>query len=167
MARAARIANRKEARAPAASRPAGLGRVLGFMRVLWAVDHGLTQVSKRMHRSLGVTGPQRLVIRLVGQSPGMSAGALAETLHLHPSTLTGVLKRLQDRGAIERTADPTDARRAQLRLTRKGERLDALRAGTVEARIRAALARIRDEDLAVAERVLLRIAGSLSTETVT
>ena len=93
----------------------------------------------------------------------MSAGELAETLHLHPGTVTGVLKRLQDRGTIERSADPADARRARLRLTRKGEKLDTIRAGTVEARIRAALAGISDEDLAVTERVLTRVADSLST----
>jgi len=131
------------------------------MRLLWAVDHGLTQISKRMHRSMGVTGPQRLVIRLAGQSPGLSAGALAETLHLHPSTLTGILRRLQQRGVLVRTADPVDARRAVLRLTKKGERLDQVRAGTVEARVRAALGGISDDDLAAAERVLKRVASSL------
>ena len=42
-----------------------LGRVLEFMRVLWAVDHALQSTSKWMEVRLGVTGPQRLVIRIV------------------------------------------------------------------------------------------------------
>jgi MarR family transcriptional regulator, organic hydroperoxide resistance regulator len=145
--------------------PVPLGRVLGFMRLLWAVDHGLTQVSKRMHSSIGVTGPQRLVIRLAGQSPGLSAGALAATLHLHPSTMTGILKRLQASGFLERSADPLDGRRAVLRLTKKGERLDLIRAGTVEARVRVALTGVSDHDLAAAERVLTRITASMSGKT--
>ena len=71
------------------------------MRLLWAVDHGLQRRSKRMAATLGVTGPQRLVIRIVGRFPGISAGRLASILHLHPSTLTGILRRLE-RGGCSR-----------------------------------------------------------------
>lgn len=140
---------------------ASLGRVLDFMRLLWAVDHGLTRISKRMERTLGVTGPQRLVVRLVGHWPGISAGALAQTLHVHPSTLTGVLRRLTDRGALERRQDPVDARRALFHLTRRGQDLDELRSGTVEARVRAALVSIPDADVAATARVLARLAEAL------
>lgn len=146
------------------SSEASLGRVLGFLQLLWAVDHGLTRISKRMQRTHGVTGPQRLVVRLVGQRPGISAGELAELLHLHPSTLTGVLRRLTERGAIARTQDPADTRRALFRLTAKGLACDALRSGTVETRVRSALASVPGEDLAAATRVLSRLARALSDE---
>jgi DNA-binding MarR family transcriptional regulator len=139
-----------------------LGSVLTFLRLLWAVDHGLTSISKRMRRSMGVTGQQRLVVKLVGQHPGISAGALAGILHVHPSTLTGVLRRLVERGALERIRDPADTRRALFRLTRKGRELDCLRSGTVEAHVRAALASMSDEDIAVASSVLSRLARALS-----
>lgn len=139
-----------------------LGRVLDFMRLMWAVNHGLTQMSKHMERTLGVTGPQRLVVRIVGQRPGISAGALAEVLHVHPSTLTGILQRLTARGAIDRTRDPRDTRRSLFRLTRKGLEFYALRAGTVEACVRAALASFSGEDLGTAGRVLGRLAEALS-----
>src|SRR5512141_2564461 len=90
---------------PSPGARASLGRVLDFMRLLWAVDHGLTRVSRRMERTIGVTGPQRMVVRLVGHRPGISAGDLARTLHVHPSTLTEVFRRLTDRGILERTQD--------------------------------------------------------------
>src|SRR5262245_29554389 len=91
-----------------------LGDVLEFMRVLWAVDHALQSTSKRMESTLGVTGPQRLVIRIVGRFPGVAAGQLARILHVHPSTLTGILKRLEQRAVISRQSDPEDALRAVL-----------------------------------------------------
>jgi hypothetical protein len=47
-----------------------LGDILDFMRLLWAVDHGLHSTSKRMNTSIGVTGPQRLVLRMTGKFPG-------------------------------------------------------------------------------------------------
>src|ERR687888_5890 len=76
------------------NRPAArqLGPVLDFMQRLWAVAHELQSISKRMDAHLGVTGPQRLVVRILGRRPGLSAGELAAILHLHPSTLTGVLR---------------------------------------------------------------------------
>jgi MarR family transcriptional regulator, organic hydroperoxide resistance regulator len=149
---------------PRAGSRASLGRVLDFMRLLWAVDHGLTRVSRRMERTVGVTGPQRMVVRLVGQHPGISAGDLARTLHVHPSTLTEVLRRLTERGALERAQDPADARRALFRLTRKGLELDAQRRGTGEARVRVALASLSDADLGAAARVLARLAQALASE---
>jgi MarR family transcriptional regulator, organic hydroperoxide resistance regulator len=144
--------------------PGSLGRVLDFMRLLWAVDHGLTRISRKMEGTKGVTGPQRLVVRLVGHRPGISAGALARTLCLHPSTLTEVLRRLATRGVLLRTEDPADARRALFHLTSKGLAIDASRSGTVESRVQAALRSLSSEDLAAASRVLVRIAGALSAQ---
>jgi DNA-binding MarR family transcriptional regulator len=119
-----------------------LGPVLEFMRALWALDHALQSASKRMETRLGVTAPQRLVVRIVGRFPGISAGEVAEILHVHPSTLTGVLKRLEARGVVTRRADPKDGRRALLALTARGRQLDALRSGTVEAVVRRVLQRL-------------------------
>ena len=141
-----------------------LGRVLEFMRVLWAVDHALQSTSKWMEVRLGITGPQRLVIRMIGCFPGVSAGALASLLHVHPSTLTGVLRRLTDRGAIRRTADPHDSRRALFSLTTRGLRVDRLRSGTVEAAITRALGRAPARNLAAARGMLTRVALELDRE---
>lgn len=119
-----------------------LGPVLDFMRVLWALDHSLQSASKRMEATLGVTAPQRLVVRIVGRYPGISAGHISEILHLHPSTLTGILQRLEERSLVVRRPDPEDARRALFELTAGGREVDELRSGTVEAAVRRALRRL-------------------------
>ena len=56
-----------------------------------------------MDDAFGVTGPQRLVIRIVGRFPGIPAGQLAATLRIHPSTVSDVVQRLERRGLIQRT----------------------------------------------------------------
>ena len=91
--------------------------------------HGLEKISKRMIGAIGVTGPQRLVLRVVGLFPGLSAGDLATILHIHPSTLTGVLQRLVAQGLLQRVDDPRDRRRAILRLTASGTRANAVKRG--------------------------------------
>src|SRR5258708_17032792 len=83
-----------------------LGAVLDFMRLLWAVDHALQSSSKRMEATYGITGPQRLVVRIVGRFPGIAAGRAAEVLHVHPSTLTGILKRLESPAIPPRHSHP-------------------------------------------------------------
>ena len=144
-------------RAPDEPAATVLPDVLRFMQVLWRVVHGLEQASKRMASTHGVTGPQRLVLRLVGLQPGISAGGLAAILHVHPSTLTGVLRRLQAQGMLARRADPGDRRRAVLRLTAKGRRVNDIRRGTIEAAVDRALRDIPSRDRASAGRVLAAI----------
>jgi len=139
-----------------------LGQVLEFMQALWAVDHELQSSSKRQEATTGVTGPQRLVIRIVGRFPGIAAGQVSEILHLHPSTLTGVLKRLEAHGLLERRADPADARRARLALTAQGRTIDSARGGTVEAGVRRALSKLPPRAVAAAREVLERLASELS-----
>ena len=140
----------------------GLGEVIEFMRLLWAVDHGLEACSKQMDTVFGVTGPQRLVIRIVGRHPGIAAGRIAEILHVHPSTLTGVLGRLVDRGIVTRRTDPADARRALFGLTAQGRKLDEVRSGTIEAKVRRALGRLQPREVLVARKVLTAVAESLA-----
>ena len=148
----------------ASSAPASLDLpdVLEFMQLLWAVGHGLEKTSKRMSGEIGVTGPQRLVLRVVGLFPGMSAGDLASVLHVHPSTLTGVLQRLVDQRLLARADDPDDRRRAVLRLTPKGARANAVRRGTVETAVAEALSGVSARDRAAARRVLERVARYLA-----
>jgi DNA-binding MarR family transcriptional regulator len=141
--------------------PAVLPDVLTFMQLLWAVGHGLERSSKRMSRALGVTGPQRLVVRVVGLFPGLSAGDLATIMHVHPSTLTGVLQRLTSQKLLSRIDDPRDRRRAILRLTRSGRRVNAVRAGTVESAVAAALTGVSPVDRVATTRVLQRLARYL------
>ncbi len=117
------------------------GETLLFMHQLWELMHALQVRSKRMARTLGVTGPQRLVIRLVGQTPNITARELAMTLGIHPSTLTGVLARLEATRLIERTPDRDDRRRARFALTTSGRQIDRTKRGTVEAAVRRALDR--------------------------
>lgn len=144
--------------------PPPLGPELEFLRVLWAVDHALQTRSKRMLVDVGVTGPQRLVLRIVGQRPGISAGELAGILHVHPSTLTGVLARLVAARLVVRRTDEADRRRALFELTPAGRRLESSFEGTVEGAVRRTLAARPPAAVAATTRTLELLASQLSAE---
>jgi len=139
-----------------------LDPALRFMQLMWSVEHALHKVSKRMASVLGLTGPQRLAIRIIGRSPGMAAGQLAVLMHLDPSTVTGILRRLERAHLIRREADPADARRARLHLTAKARTIDRRTAGTIEAAVRRALASLPAHEVDAAGRVLSALADTLN-----
>jgi DNA-binding MarR family transcriptional regulator len=60
--------------------------------------HGLKMTSNRMHSFLGVTGQQRVVLRVIGLLPGVSGKEIAATLQVRPSTLAVMLQRLLMQG---------------------------------------------------------------------
>jgi len=140
------------------------GPVLDFLRRLWALDHALHKASKRMERTLGLTGPQRLVLRVVAQMPGASAGELAAVLHVHKSTLTGIVQRLERRRSLRRLADARDARRARFRVTVAGRGLARPRAGTIEATISRLLAQTSRAQIDACAGVLGAAAAALDRD---
>jgi DNA-binding MarR family transcriptional regulator len=139
-----------------------LDPVLDFMRLLWSVEHGLERLSKRMGSELGITGPQRLVLRIIGQFPDISAGDLSEIVRLHPSTMTGILQRLADRGLIERRRDPSDSRRARLRIRPTALKFTRSARLTVEKAVTHALDHSGPARVRAARRVLTEVARRLN-----
>ncbi len=141
-----------------------LGNVLDFMRVLWSLNHELDSMSKQMDTTFGVTGPQRLVLRIVGRMPGIAPGNLAKVLRVHPSTLTGILQRLVERDLVQRRSDPDDRRRSLLSLTPRGKAIDALRGGTVESAIQRALRTVTRRKLQVVVEFVELLTQTLEEE---
>jgi DNA-binding MarR family transcriptional regulator len=131
------------------------------MRLIWAIDHGLHKVSKRMARTLGATAPQRLVVRLLGRFPGLTVAGLAESMHLDISTVSVVLKKLEARRLVTRRIDPLDRRRARLGLTPRGRALGVEGSGTVEAAVQRTLGRLPARKIDHAREVLADLAASL------
>jgi DNA-binding MarR family transcriptional regulator len=138
-----------------------LDPVLDFLRVLWSIEHRLQAASKRMDAKFGITGPQRLVLRIVSRFPGISAGELAAIVHLHPSTITGVVQRLVDKGLLARDRDPEDTRRVRLRPRAASARYTRQAAGTVEGAVASVLRRVSAARLRQARRVLEAISSAL------
>jgi MarR family transcriptional regulator, organic hydroperoxide resistance regulator len=140
------------------SSPADADRVLQFMRLIWAVDHELERCSKRMEMTHGLTVGQRMTLLMIHRNPDASATALALLMHVHPGTMSGMLKRLETAGFITRRGHLADARRYVLSLTPKGVAANRRRDGTFESAASDLLQAHSVNDIAAAERVL----GSLS-----
>jgi MarR family transcriptional regulator, organic hydroperoxide resistance regulator len=88
----------------------------------------LLELVGRMHQrfattalELGLTPPQMGVLKTLDDPSPM--GRLASELHCDASNVTWMTDRLEERGLVERTADPLDRRVKRLVLTEKGRQL--------------------------------------------
>ena len=138
-----------------------VGDAIDFLRLIWSVDHALQRRSKAMAATLGITGPRRLVIRIIGRFPSIHAKQLADILHLHPSSLTALLKRLERRHLVRRWPDERDRRRWLLGLTRQGQALNRETPGTIEAAVQRVLKTTTRENLDATRAVLGKLAREL------
>ena len=139
-------------------------RVLRFMRLIWAVDHQLERCSKRMEATHGLTVGQRMTLLLIGRYPEASATDLASLMHVHPGTMSGMLKRLAAAGFIARRGHQDDARRFVLSLTPQGVAANRRRDGTFESAARDVMRTHGVNELRAAERVLAALSARLSED---
>ena len=74
---------------------------------------------------LGVTYPQYLVLSALWEGDGQTITAIADRLALEPSSITPLVKRLEQAGLLGRKRNPADERQVHVRLTDKGRNLRA------------------------------------------
>ncbi len=136
--------------------------VVDVLQVLWAFAHALESRSKRMHRDLGITGPQRLLLRIVGESPGCGPGAAARRLSIDPGTASRLAAGLVRQKLVRREVDRVDGRRQHLTLTARGKALNGRHGGTVEGAVREALAGATPGEVRLARKFIRRLTESLT-----
>ncbi|MGY1620392.1 MarR family winged helix-turn-helix transcriptional regulator [Geodermatophilus sp. SYSU D00691] len=101
-----------------------------------------------------LTPHQARALRVVTGRDGTRLSELAEALHIAPRSATEVVDGLEERGLVERTADPRDRRAVVVRPTATGRRVrgevDTARA----ADSRELFGRLPTADRAALERIL-------------
>ncbi len=139
-----------------------LGATLSFLSSIWRLNHCLERASKHMESRIGVTGQQRMVIRVIGRYPRITPGQVARALWIDAGTLSAALKRLEARKLVRRERDANDRRRVMLQLTEAGAVYDVPTAATVEAAVEAALANEPVEASAEARRFIEALAKRIN-----
>jgi len=140
------------------------GATLHFLRALWQLNHALESASRRMKRTYGVTGPERLFIRIVGEHPGITPSELADAISVDRSTVTPLLKHLGARKIVRRSRNPVDGRSVHLTLLAAGARIDGMGAGTIESCVHDVIASSEAYDVATAVALLVRMSQRLNAK---
>src|SRR5688572_13402577 len=102
-------------------RPPPRDRLLSEVPVLVReVIEAASLLGTHLWLQIDVTVPQReLLVALNARGP-LRPGYLAKAIGVSSASVTGILDRLEERGYIERVADPSDRRATSVRLTPAG-----------------------------------------------
>jgi len=103
--------------------PLPLDGQLGFG--LYSAFMAVNRVYKPWLDRLGLTYPQYLVLCVLWEDDDQSIGGIATRLDLEPSTITPLVKRLEQAGQVVRTRNPSDERQVKVTLTEQGRLLRA------------------------------------------
>jgi DNA-binding MarR family transcriptional regulator len=147
------------AQASAADRDHERLRQPGVAYLLSVVGTASSQRWGERMRQLSLDPREVVVLRMVAADPGRTQRSLAPALDVRTSHLVAVIDGLEQRGLIERRANPNDRRAHALYLTPRGHTVlgDVMRVSAEhEAELTAGLSAV---DRAALEELLSRIAG--------
>lgn len=115
-------------------------------------------IAKRYARTFDLTIPEWRIIAVLGRRPGLTAKEIAEATEMDKVAVSRAVARLVRKRRLKALADPEDARRQRLSLTREGEELHAriapIALETEEKLLAALSARERRELDALIDRLL-------------
>lgn len=107
--------------------------------------------------SEGLTPAQFFAMARLRERGELSQNLLGRMSAMDPATIQGVIKRLSERGHIDRLPDPNDRRRMILRLTPKGEKLIDSLLGAIEAATAQVLSPLSADEQKALQDYLQRI----------
>lgn len=137
-----------------------LGRLLG------QCEHRMRMVMDRSLRQYGVTPAQcRALMYLHRQPEPVTQRQLEQYMAVKPSTINGIVGRLEEKGLLTRDACPQDARCRVLRLTEEGLRFRSDFIRIAQDTNRQMEQGFSPEELAALHRYLERVAQNLTAQT--
>ena len=140
-----------------------LAEVVNSMRRLFKA---IQEYSKAIFRRTGLSGPQVWALTVLDNEPDLSLSELSERLFAHPSTVSGIVARLVQRGAVTRIVDREDRRGIRLALTPSGRRLLRKSPPPVQLGLRRALEALPSRQLRQLRRSLQQVVAETAARQV-
>lgn len=129
-------------------------RVLrSIRRIIRCVDLNSKQLESTRH----ITAPQLVCLRALVHARQMSAKHLAGEIHVSPSTMVGILDRLEEKGLVERERSRHDRRVVWVRPTEKGALLAEQTPSPLQDRLAEGLAQLPELEQAAIALALERV----------
>lgn len=129
-------------------------RVLqALRRIIRAVDLH----SRKLAAQHKVTWPQLVCLLSVDEHEPVTPSAIARHVHLSPSTVIGILDRLEAKELVRRERDLKDRRLVHVTLTEQGRALVVSAPSPLQERLAAAMNELPEAELAMIAGALERI----------
>ena len=136
------------------------------MQSLRRIFKALQDYSQEVSSSFGITGPQLWALKTLSRHDGLALGDLSRQMYLHPSTITGVIDRLERKGYVARDRDRNDRRVVKVKLTPGGEELVAKAPNPVQGKMIYGLRKMKKSELTVIYESVRKLAEIAEAENV-
>ena len=93
------------------------------MQALRRIFKAIQDYSQDVYTQFGITGPQLWVLKTIAENGSLPLGELSKKMYLHPSTITRVVDRMEQKGYMQRERSKEDRRVISVCLTPVGEAL--------------------------------------------
>lgn len=121
----------------------------------------VTEADKRL-APLGLTAAQYAVVLMLAQSDASTSSELCRLMDYDRGAMTRLLQRLEGKGVVTRSQDPSDRRVQILKLTDKGKRLHGQVQPTIDRLHAQALSGLDEDQAKVLATLLCRVIHNLA-----
>lgn len=99
----------------------GLG--LEILKDLRKITRAIDLNSKKLSSENNLTSPQILSLLAVYQKGSLTLAEIADEVHLSPSTMVGIIDRLESKNLLVRERSKTDRRQVMINITEEGKKV--------------------------------------------
>ncbi len=136
--------------------------VQSLRRIVKTIQNYSQQVSSEF----GVTGPQLWALKAILERGVLPLGQLSKKMYLHPSTVTGVIDRLESKGYVVRGRDAADRRVVTVSLTLAGKELAKKAPNPVQGKMIYGLRKLKRDELHVIYESIRKLTEIVEAENV-
>jgi MarR family transcriptional regulator, organic hydroperoxide resistance regulator len=118
-----------------------------IMQSLRRIVKAIQDYSHEVSGRFGVTGPQLWALKTISREGSLPLGELSKKMYLDPSTISGVIDRLESKGYVMRDRNQEDRRVVKVRLTPTGQSLVEKAPSPAQGKMIHGLRRLSEDEL--------------------
>ncbi len=120
--------------------------------------------SQDVSSTFGITGPQLWALKTISAEDALPLGILSKKMYLHPSTVTGVVDRLETKGYVMRSRDPNDRRIVNVQLTPRGKEVVKKAPSPVQGKLIYGLRKLKRSEVDAIYQSVLKLVEIVDAE---
>lgn len=137
---------------------------LRILQALRRITRAVALHSRQLSACSHITGPQLICLRTIIDKGPLTATAISRAVHVSPSTVVGILDRLEDKGLITRERGRVDRRIVFVTATEAGQQLARDTPSPLQQKLAESLKALPELEQATITLSLERVVGLIEAD---
>lgn len=138
---------------------------LRILRALRRITRSIALHSRQLAAGSNITSPQLVCLRTVIEKGPLTATMISREMHVSPSTVVGVLDRLEDKGFVVRERSREDRRIVYVSATEAGKELAQSTPSPLQQKLGDALQQLPETEQLQITTALERVVALIDSDT--